>query len=210
MGDVQQVLNEADTQAICDVGSLVFKSASLALSKQLDQEVYIGSPYPEALTWDELVARTNQTPVMVMIEQRGGPLHAHIIAFARDVAMLIAELMLAKVGQPVAGALDSVKQSALCEAANVMFAAAAVALSPVVGSLVTISTPLIDFNGMREPPISEAVSDEHLIVVRYDLQISGSFMSEVQQIMKLHIARRLAMLARVTRMGTLPHTRGPS
>ncbi|HEX3047306.1 MAG TPA: flagellar motor switch phosphatase FliY [Bacillota bacterium] len=189
-------LSGAQKDALGEIGNITYGAASTALSEILEKRVVIDAPTVFISTQQELKEQHPIPYVIVEIDYTEGLSGSNVLILKVSDATIIADLMMGGDGQSNKPTLDQMELSAIGEAMNQMIGTACTSLATLFSKKIEIDAPkirLIDFSN-SEKIIRGCSLEEKVVVVAFDLEISGLTDSEIMLVSPFPIAVEMADL----------------
>jgi flagellar motor switch protein FliN/FliY len=189
-------LSGAQKDALGEIGNITYGAASTALSEILEKRVVIDAPTVFVSTQQELKEQHPIPYVIVEIDYTEGLTGSNVLILKVSDAAIIADLMMGGDGQSNKPTLDQMELSAIGEAMNQMIGTACTSLATLFSKKIEIDAPkirLIDFSN-SERIIRGCSLEEKVVVVGFDLEITGLTDSEIMLVSPFPIAVEMADL----------------
>jgi len=183
-------LDDADKDALGEIGNISMGSAATTLSQLLNQKVNITTPKVSLCSAQELSDTFTKPYLLIEIKFTDGLQGSNVLViFAKDAA-IIADLMMGGDGTNANVELSEFHTSAVAEAMNQMMGSAATSMSTMFNKSVIITPPEIKPVEILE---GEGIpfnypADQPLVVVSFALEIGDLINSEIMQVIPLDIA----------------------
>jgi len=191
----QEVLSEAEKDALGEIGNICMGSASTTLSMLLSQKVSITSPRVTIATLDEL-ARSFDIPHMtIFVHFIEGLSGFNLLIIKLQDAAVLADLMMGGDGTNITEDLPDISVSAASEAMNQMIGSASTALATMFNRTVNISPPVTRvYKSSDELNPSDLGEEGPVVVVWFKMTIGSILDTQIMQVMSIDTAREEAGL----------------
>ncbi len=160
---IEDLLTEAEKDAIGEVANISMGSSATALYSLVNRKVNITTPVVEAATWGTLSGEYERPCVFIQIKYTMGLDGTNILVLREHDVKIITDLMMGGDGTNTEGELGELQLSAISEAMNQMMGSAATALSTLLKTTLDISPPeasLLDLTQIKDAKdISPFLSD---------------------------------------------------
>ena len=189
-------LTGAQKDALGEIGNITYGAASTALSEILEKRVVIDAPTVFVSTQQELKEQHPIPYVIVEIDYKEGLTGSNVLILKVTDALIIADLMMGGNGQSNKTTLDQMDLSAIGEVMNQMIGTASTSLAALFAKKIEIESPkirLVDFSN-SERIIQGCSLEEKVVVVAFDLEITGLTDSEIMLVSPFPIAVEMADL----------------
>ncbi|MCL6447166.1 MAG: flagellar motor switch phosphatase FliY [Armatimonadetes bacterium] len=198
-------LDQAEKDALGEIGNISMGSAATALSELLRQRVTITSP-KVTTCWQEKLFAAFQVPyILIQVDFKTGLRGFNVLIIQAKDAAVIADLMMGGDGKNPPGQISEIELSAASEAMNQMIGTASTSLSTIFGRTISISPPqttvLEVADGVKDYRLP---TDDPIVVVSFRMKVGELVDTELMQIMSIHTAREEAGLLLAQVAGSAP------
>ena len=191
---IEDLLTEAEKDAIGEVANISMGSSATALYSLVNRKVNITTPVVEAATWGTLSGEYERPCVFIQIKYTMGLDGTNILVLREHDEKIITDLMMGGDGTNTEGELGELQLSAISEAMNQMMGSAATALSTLLKTTLDISPPeasLLDLTQIKDAKdISPFLSDT-FVKVSFRMQIENLVDSSIMQLYPVSFAKHL-------------------
>ena len=142
MAAVEDVLSEAQAQALARLAQTTLEASADVLSDLVLHRVTTGLPQLSVVSWEQLAAGWTSPVLIVRVEYVSGVEGVNLLVMSARDARVIAALMMGETPDDDQIALDELHLSAVAEAMNQMMGSAATSLSDLLGERIDISPPV--------------------------------------------------------------------
>lgn len=187
----QILLSDVETDVIGEVMNISMGAAATALSTILDKKVNITTPRIESCKVEEFEFSYLEPVIGVMIKYIEGISGSNMLILKEEDMKTILRQLLA-LGPDEEVEFDEISMSAVCEIMNQMMGSASSSLASFLGVSVNISTPeVMDTTSHESVRKMFAVQGEHLVSIKFDINIDGLVESEFISAMEPQLAREI-------------------
>jgi flagellar motor switch protein FliN/FliY len=183
-------LSSMESDALGEVANISMGTAATTLSQLLNQRVTITTPRVKVMSRQELFEQFAVPYMAVLVKFTEGLSGFNLLVMRNNDAKIIADILMGGQGVAVAGELNEIQISAVCEVMNQMIGTAATSMHSMFGRKVNITPPEVVI--LDHPPESSQypqISEETLVIVFFRMVIGDLIDSEIMQIMPLQSAK---------------------
>jgi flagellar motor switch protein FliN/FliY len=184
-------LDEAERDAIGEVGNICMSSAATTLSLLLSRPVQITTPLVEVVDEAELRGQFNAPAVIVSIDYTEGLDGRNVFLLSIPDASVVADLMMGGEGT-ASPELSELHTSATAEAMNQMMGSASTAMAEMVGRRIDISSPQVQVLDLAtEAALEELGITDAMVRTSFQLRVGELLDTTLMQLMPIGFARAL-------------------
>lgn len=193
-GAGEELLTEAERDAVGEIANINMGTAATTLSTLLNNKVTITTPRVSYVTVDELSQQYDRPCVFIHISYIEGIDGNNILILKESDVKVITDLMMGGDGSNIEGELSELHLSAISEAMNQMMGSAATSLSSMLERKVDISPPLaslVDLNDTIDDTKITNILEGTIIQVAFDMKIGDLVDSQIMQLYPCEFAKEL-------------------
>lgn len=193
-GAGEELLTEAERDAVGEIANINMGTAATTLSTLLNNKVTITTPRVSYVTVDELSQQYDRPCVFIHISYIEGIDGNNILILKESDVKVITDLMMGGDGSNIEGELSELHLSAISEAMNQMMGSAATSLSSMLERKVDISPPLaslVDLNDTIDDTKITNILEGTIIQVAFDMKIGDLVDSQIMQLYPCDFAKEL-------------------
>ncbi len=193
-GQGEELLSEAERDAVGEIANINMGTAATTLSTLLNNKVTITTPRVSYVTINELSEQYDRPCVFIHISYIEGIDGNNILILKEHDVKIITDLMMGGDGTNTDGELSELHLSAISEAMNQMMGSAATSLSSMLERKVDISPPsasLVDLNDTIDDAEILNFLEDQIVQVSFDMKIGELVDSQIMQLYPCDFAREL-------------------
>ena len=193
-GQGEELLSEAERDAVGEIANINMGTAATTLSTLLNNKVTITTPRVSYVTINELSEQYDRPCVFIHISYIEGIDGNNILILKEHDVKIITDLMMGGDGTNTEGELSELHLSAISEAMNQMMGSAATSLSSMLERKVDISPPsasLVDLNDTIDDTEILNFLEDQIVQVSFDMKIGDLVDSQIMQLYPCDFAREL-------------------
>jgi flagellar motor switch protein FliN/FliY len=191
-----EMITEIDKDLLGEIGNISMGSASTALYQLINQQVNITTPVVSLTTLREIKEAFETPNIVLDIQYVAGIVGRNILIIKISDGLVISNLMMGGDGNITDNhEISEIEISAVSEAMNQMIGSAATSMATMFGRKVDISPPTSRIVEDGSIPLSDAISEDELIVrVSFKMTIGDIVDSNIMQIFPIKTAKNIVAI----------------
>lgn len=173
---------EKEKDVVGEISNICIGSAATALSALVNMRVDISTPTVLFTDWDALVEEYSEPQMIVKIAYTTGLMGENLFLLKEYDTKVITDLMMGGTGTNLAGEINEMHLSAICEAMNQMMGTVATSISYMLKKKIDISFPESHFSPLKDCHLAETFLKERFVKISFKISIGELVNSELMQI----------------------------
>ncbi len=189
--DISLFFTPEEIDALGEIGNICIGNSATVLNMMLGRKVTITTPSVGVYEAGEILSSYDTSFLAINVEFTDGLFGKNLLLLKDYDAALITDLLMGGDGnvEKMNVVLTEIHMSAIGELMNQMMGTAATAMSNMLGSGVSISTPTV-FRTEADENVSRYLDGSTpLVQVSFDMEIEGLLKSKLLQVMTIEMAR---------------------
>lgn len=187
----EDYLSSIEKDALGEIGNISFGSSATTLSTLLNQKVEITTPAVTVIRKKDLLTEFDFEHCSIEVRYVEGFTGQNVFVIKAEDAAIISDVMLGGDGLNPDQSLTEIHLSAVQEAMNQMMGAAATSMSTIFNKKIDISPPSIEVGNTAEDTSKEALDDEVVVQVSFQLKVGDLIDSNIMQLIPFPFANEL-------------------